>query len=78
MTQWPYPHGCGLWLYLYLGTTLVVVLTGLWGAVSAWKRQVAAAHLLALGVVCWGLVLVAGLVLPRTGYAAQTLSWLCP
>lgn len=78
MTQWPYAHGCGLGLYLYLGAASAVALTGLWGAVSAWRRQIAAAHVLALGVVVWGLVLVAGVVLPRTGYAAQTLTWLCP
>ncbi len=78
MTQWPYAHPCGLWLGLYLGAVSAVALTGLWGAVSSWRRRIAAAHFLSLAVLLWGLILVAGVVLPRTGYAAQTLTWLCP
>ena len=78
MTQWPYAHTCGLWLGLYLGAVSAVALSGLWGAVSSWRRRIPAAHLLSMAVVLWGLVLVADVVLPRTGYAAQTLTWLCP
>ncbi len=78
MTQWPYSHGCGLWLFLYLGAAGVVVIAGLWGALSSWRRRMGLAHTMAMLVVLAGLVLVAREVLPRTGYARQSASWLCP
>lgn len=77
MTQWPYPFACGLRLYLYLGAAGVVVIAGLWGSVIAWKRRMAVAHLLSLLVVLWGLVLAGKVVLDRTGYARERMSWVC-
>lgn len=77
MTQWPYAAACGLGLMLYLGAVTAVVLTGWWSAVHSWRRQVGWAHVVSLAVVAWGLVLAAGVVLPRIGYAARTAAWWC-
>ncbi|MEO8201105.1 MAG: hypothetical protein ABI679_11335 [Gemmatimonadota bacterium] len=78
MTQWPYAHVCGMNLFLYVGAAGVVVLAGLWGAVSSWRRRMGLAHTVALIVSLWGMVLVAQEVLPRVGYAKQALEWTCP
>lgn len=78
MTQWPYAHGCGGGLMLYTGAAAAVVLTGAWGASAAWRNRIAAAHVLALVVMGWGFGLLATIILPRIGYAAQTLTWFCP
>jgi hypothetical protein len=78
MTQWPYAHGCGIKLFLYMGAAALVVVAGVWGAVSSWRRHMGLAHTLALVVTLWGLVLVAREVLPRIGYAAEASTWMCP
>lgn len=78
MTQWPYFHACGTALFLYLGASGVVVLSGLWGAMTAWRRRMGLAHVMALLVTLWGGVLVAGIVLPRIGYAKGAAVWWCP
>lgn len=77
MTQWPYRHGCGLSLYLYMAAVVAVTVAGVWGALSSWKLRMGVAHLLALLVVGWGLVLGATQVLPRVGYAARAATWQC-
>jgi hypothetical protein len=43
----------------------------------SWKQRSAAAHVLALLIVLWGIALAAERVLPRTGYAAARASWGC-
>ena len=77
MPLWPYAHGCGLGLYLYLGAVLVVIVAGGWAGVASWKHRIAAAHILSLSVVLWGLILAAAQVLPRVGYAAAAAGWRC-
>lgn len=78
MTQWPYSHGCGISLYLYIGAAAAVVVAGLWSSIASWRRRMGLAHSLALGVTLWGMVLLAREILPRTGYAKQALHWTCP
>jgi len=78
MTQWPYFHACGTALLLYLGAAGVVVVAGIWSAVSSWRRRMGLAHVVSLLVALWGGVLVAATVLPRTGYAARSATWWCP
>ena len=78
MTQWPYSHGCGIKLFLYLGAAGIVVVAGLWGSLSSWRRRMGLAHSLAMLVVLTGLILVAREVLPRVGYAKQASAWMCP
>jgi hypothetical protein len=77
MTQWPYPHGCGLPLAGYLGAVAVVMVAGAWIAVASWSLRSAPSHILALLLLLWGIALAAGQVLPRIGYAAARLSWHC-
>jgi hypothetical protein len=78
MTQWPYGHGCGIKLFLYLGAAGLVVIAGVWGALSSWRRRMGLAHTLAMLVILSGMTLVAREVLPRVGYARQALTWMCP
>ncbi len=77
MTQWPYEHRCGLGAVLYLGAAGMVVLAGLWGAVSSWRRRSVGAHVISVGVILAGLALVALEVAPRIGYAKAELPWMC-
>ena len=78
MPLWPYAHACGFKLFLYLGGVLTVIVAGLWGGLSSWKRRMGFAHLLAQGLILWGLVLAAREVLPRVGYAKAATTWFCP
>ena len=78
MTQWPYTHGCGLKLFIYLGGVLTVIVAGVWSSLSSWKRRLGVAHILSQGLVIWGLVLAAREILPRVGYAKQAATWFCP
>jgi hypothetical protein len=77
MTQWPSVHDCGLPLLEYLGAVAMVMVTGTWIAVVSWGLRNAPSHILALLLLLWGLVLAAGQVLPRIGYAVQRLTWHC-
>ena len=77
MTQWPYPTACGLPLAGYLGAIAMVMVAGAWVAVASWSLRSAPSHVLALLLLLWGIVLAAGQVLPRIGYAAAPLSWNC-
>lgn len=77
MPLWPYPKGCGFGLFVYLAAASVVVLAGVWAAVSTWHRRRAVGHILAILVMLWGLGLVAAEVLPRVGYARAAIRWTC-
>lgn len=78
MTQWPYTHGCGLQLSLYLGAVGAVVVASLWSMVSSWRTRSAFAHFLSIALLFWGVTLGARELLPRTGYARTAASWTCP
>jgi hypothetical protein len=77
MTQWPYPHGCGLPLAEYLGAIAMVMVAGAWIAVASWSLRSASSHFLAFLLLLYGIALAAGQVLPRIGYAAERSSWHC-
>jgi hypothetical protein len=74
---WPYAAGCGWSLYLYMAVIAVVMLAGGWASVWAWRVRVAFAHVVALILVFWGVVLAAEQILPRLGYAAESATWSC-
>jgi hypothetical protein len=78
MPLWPYDHGCGIKLFLYLGGVATVVVAGVWSGLSSWRRRMGMAHLLSQLLVIWGLVLAARVVLPRVGYAKEAATWFCP
>ena len=75
---WPYEKSCGLQLFFFLGAAGVTMLVGLLGAVSSWAHRRGFAHLLALSVLAWAGIMTAREVLPRTGYAKQSRTWMCP
>ena len=78
MTQWPYFHACGVALLLYLGAIGMVGLSGVWGMVTSWRHRTGLAHTVSLVILLWGGILAAATVLPRTGYAKHTATWICP
>lgn len=75
---WPYGKICGLQLFFYLGAAGLALLAGAAGAVTSWRTRSSLAHVLSLLVLVFVGVMGAREVLPRTGYAAQTQTWLCP
>ena len=77
LTQWPFARACGLGLAAYLVAIGVVLVSGVWGAVSTWRLRLPKAHALALLTLLGGLTLVVLEVLPRIGYAGKMLTWTC-
>ena len=74
---WPYANDCGMLLHLYMGVVAAVLISGGWASITAWRSRVAPAHVMALMVFFWGIVLAAEQVLPRIGYAAFRATWMC-
>ena len=81
MLLWPFDARCGLGLAAYLGAVGVLVFAGGWSAVWTWRHRTPRAHIVALTIVLWGLVLGATEILPRMGYGPATLDrpriWTC-
>jgi len=67
---WPYENQCGSGLFGYLAVELVIIIGGLWVAVTTWRARLPKMHILSLLIAFTGLVLVATEILPRVGYAA--------
>jgi hypothetical protein len=74
---WPYAARCGPGLAGYLGAVASLIVAAGWAAVAAWRTRSPRAHLLALTVLLWGMALAARDILPRTGYARETRTWIC-
>ena len=77
MTQWPYVHDCGLNLVFYGVGVGAALAAGIWSSLSSWKHRLGVAHLVSQLLIIWALVLAAGQVLPRVGYARVPGVWLC-
>jgi len=77
LTQWPYSAPCGFPLFGYLATILVVLVMAGWGCIASWRHRLAVAHITALVLGFWGILLAAEQILPRIGYAADEASWMC-
>lgn len=81
MFFWPYVSRCGVGLFAYLGAVLVLIVAGGWSSIWAWRHRAGRAHVLALLLVLWGLILGAMEILPRTGYAKPSAQhpegWVC-
>ena len=77
MTQWPYRHECGWPLMGYFGAVSTVMLSGAWIGFTSWRLRSGFAHLVALVLFFWGIVLAAEQLLPRIGYAALEAAWRC-
>ena len=74
---WPYEHRCGLGLAGYLFAVAAVAGGGVWSAVWTWRHRTGRAHALSILLLVWGLTLGATEVLPRIGYAKESLAWSC-
>ena len=74
---WPYPNRCGIGLAGYLFVVAAVAGSGIWSAVWTWRHRASRAHVLSILLIVWGLILGAGEVLPRVGYAKEILPWSC-
>lgn len=77
MGAWPYPNSCGQPLAGYLAAVLTLALTSGWAATCAWKHRAALAHVVALIILFYGILLGAAELLPRVGYATQQAHWQC-
>lgn len=74
---WPYENRCGAGLAGYLVAVTAVAVAGIWSAVWTWRHRAGRAHTLSILLIAWGLLLGAGEVLPRIGYAKEVLTWSC-
>lgn len=70
ISVWPYAHECGVGLSAYVGVEAMLFVGGVWVAVYSWRHRLPRIHIMSLLVALGGLILVAGEILPRTGYAA--------
>jgi cation transport ATPase len=79
--MWPYENGCGSGLFGYLGVEAMMFVGGFWVAVTTWRARLAKTHTVSLLVMLASLMLMAGEVLPRVGYAKVDLkaapTWFC-
>jgi hypothetical protein len=74
---WPYQRNCGFPLMGYLGAVFIIIVGGGWAAASAWRHRAALAHVLALVIMFYGMVMAGAELLPRTGYAVDRATWGC-
>jgi hypothetical protein len=74
---WPYARSCGVGLALYLTSTVMVIVGGVWVATCTWTLRMSRSHVVAMLITLWGAALVTAEVLPRVGYAAHPATWLC-
>lgn len=77
LAVWPYAHGCGIWLIVYLVGVLAVFGSAIWTMRRAWTSRRGIVLVLGVLILIASLVLAAREVLPRVGYASTQLSWNC-
>ncbi|HET6837404.1 MAG TPA: hypothetical protein VFH24_05130 [Gemmatimonadales bacterium] len=75
---WPYDRTCGIRLIFFLGAVVLALLASVLGAVTSWAHRQGVAMLLSLLVVLFAGIMAAREILPRAGYAKETLEWTCP
>jgi hypothetical protein len=75
---WPYDRSCGIRLIFFLGACLLALLAGLVGGFTGWAHRQGLPFALSLLVFLLAGVVAAREVLPRVGYARQSLEWTCP
>jgi len=77
LAMWPYAHGCGIWLIVYLVGVLAVFGSAIWTMRRAWTSRRGVVMVLGVLILLASLTLAAREVLPRVGYASTTLTWNC-
>jgi len=68
MPFWPYAHGWSWGLVFYLSAIALNLVAGIWGAKLTWDERLPAAHTVAVGIVLWGVGLLAAETVPRIPY----------
>ena len=69
LKSWPYARDCGLGLFAYVATEVVILVGALWVATCTWRHRMAKTHALAMMLVLGALGLLEIEILPRVGYA---------
>lgn len=77
LLAWPYDRSCGGWLYAYLVGAGAIALAGLWAMRAAWRHRRGRAHIVGLLTLLAALGYLAAEILPRTGYAKVSRTWIC-
>lgn len=77
LTVWPYSKACGVMLWVYLVGVAGVLAASIWAMHAAWLARRGIAMIVAVATLVAALALLAAEILPRTGYAAQALTWGC-
>jgi len=77
MGGWPYARACGFPLLGYLGAVTTVIVAGALAATASWKVRSGLAHIIALILIFYGVMLAGSELLPRTGYAVDRATWTC-
>jgi hypothetical protein len=67
MPYWPYRTDSSWSLGFYLTAVVILIVTGIWGSKLTWDSRLARSHSISIVTIIWGLVLVAGVVLPKMG-----------
>ena len=65
MPYWPYAHGWSWGLVVYLVAIAINLVAGIWGAKLTWDERLPAAHTISVGIVLWGIGLLAAETVPR-------------
>ena len=78
LVVWPYDKACGIRLIFFLGAAVLAIMLGVLGAFNSWTHRQGVAMLVSLVVIGWAGIIAAREILPRTGYAKQSLEWTCP
>jgi hypothetical protein len=65
MPYWPYAHGWSWGLAVYMAAIAINLVAGIWGAKLTWDERLPAAHTIAVGIVLWGVGLLAAETVPR-------------
>jgi amino acid transporter len=75
---WPFDENCGIRLIFFLGACLLTLLAGALGAFTSWAHRQGVAFLLSLLAFLFAGIMAAREILPRAGYARESLEWTCP
>jgi hypothetical protein len=75
---WPYDKSCGIRLIFFLGACLLALLAGVVAGFTSWAHRQGLPLILSLLVILLAAAMAAREVLPRIGYARQSLEWTCP
>ena len=77
MTQWPYPHACGVGFGSYLAAVVAMMIVAVWCSTLTWKNRLVGAHIVSLALLGWGSAMGTAQVLPHMGDASLQAAFVC-